>query len=157
MERTASSEARGGGLNLAIALLLHVFFGFCWLSLSGVGVAAIADDAVTAIWIGSAAVLWVVAMRDMARARANLGRVWGTSFLWWLASFVAPVVLIVRTLQLLRRSSGSAERDGEAERPAANEMSDPILERLDAAERRLGDLQRELRELRALVAAPSAP
>ncbi|HSL63461.1 MAG TPA: hypothetical protein VK874_02290, partial [Gaiellaceae bacterium] len=137
-----------------VALALLVLVGLPWVLLL-----LALPGAAAPIWFFSALVLWVRALvrvtRGGGRAR-DVGR-------WWLSTLAAPAIALVLLIDALsRRGHAPAPEPTATEAPA---MTDPVLIRLDEAERQVRSLERELRELRALVgvrtrpepAAPAAP
>ncbi|HSC92603.1 MAG TPA: DUF2339 domain-containing protein [Gaiellaceae bacterium] len=153
-------------------LVFLVVVGLPW-----VGVIALLPEPVGAIWSLSALGLW---FRELVRlSRGNGWKAVGT---WWLMTLVAPAALLVVVVDAAthrRRTgapvpvpaaatpapmsrgsvsggsvSGGSVSGGSPRPAAAPPVPAAVLSRLDDAERRVRSLERELRELRALVAAP---
>ena len=149
----AVEERRGSGGNAVAAILALLVFGYFWL----VGLASLVDFAfggtVSFVWVLAALGLGGLAVRRILEARDRPGRVWLQPVLWWLASFVAPIILVVELIRLAGRRSGEPDTPT----PVQGEpMTDTLLSRLDSVELRLADLQREVRELRAQAVAGRA-
>ena len=140
-------------MSKALAILVHVVLGlFLWVPLVGVVAAFTTGEWLTVLWVGCMLVLWVVAIARMASAPNP----WKHTFLWWLATFIAPVWALVELLQWRDRAKPAGPAAPQLARTEA-EMDQEFFMRLDALEGRLRALQSELAELRAAAATGAQP
>lgn len=145
---TASPHAAG--------MVLMVVLGLPW-----VAVLAVLPSPAGAVWALSALALWLRTFLALGRGDPPPNAV----LRWWAASLVAPAVLAVVLIDAVTagRRRGPVAPSSPPRHTEAPSMPDPILSRLDDAERKVRALEAELRSLRTLVttgapgAAPPAP
>jgi uncharacterized membrane protein len=139
-------------MSRALAYVIHIGLGFVWffilyglLWLSG-------HRTLAGVWVAVALVLWLI---DAARM-ADAPDPWRITLFWWLGSFVAPIVALVRAIDALGRRAGHTEVVEHDEDGAEAMSDDELRRRLGAAESTLSALTREVAELRRLLDARSA-
>jgi uncharacterized membrane protein len=159
-------RAGGDGLNLAVVLIVHFVAGFFWLFAIGGIVGAFFDWKAGILWGLSAGVTWLVDGVRIGSGGRDSAETWGMTFLWWVKSFIAPVVLGLEVLRLFAAPSDDVPepvRPGPTDPsqatpppPSAPPPAPPsnLAARLDDFARRLAGLEQELRELRRLAAEP---
>jgi hypothetical protein len=140
-------SSAAAGVNLLVALLVHVFVGIPML-FAVVGILSFSNGAAGAIWGLCAVGLWIAGVVRSARRHADFGAVWSVVFGSWLLAILGPI---------------GAAYAVYAWRFAPEEPVNPEVERrLNLFAQRLAELQRELAEIRRLAegerpAAPPAP
>ena len=115
------------------ALTVHVLLGLFWLLTLAFLAADLGGARVAVVWVGSALVLWLI----LGRSVLSGGRPWRATFLWWAASLVAPLSLLLVAVRWRRSPSQEVGMAPDS----------TVVARLDEAEARLGSLEREARRI----------
>ncbi|MGH2921118.1 MAG: hypothetical protein ACRDKU_03530, partial [Gaiellaceae bacterium] len=170
-DRQERRPGGGQGLNLALVLIVHFVVGFFWVFAIGGIFGTVFDWKAGLLWGLSAAVTWLVDGIRIGSGNRDPAETWGLTFLWWVKSFIAPIVLGIEVLRLFAGPQDEAPEPAGAGLGSAPHATPPppappptptpglpnnLAARLDDFARRLAGLESELRELRRLAAEPTA-
>src|SRR5215208_4641694 len=150
MQSSGVYEPGHGGFGAGAALGVHLLAGFGWIFVLANLAANTVGDAGAGAWGASAFILWLRAAERIRREPA--ADAWSTSLQWWVWSLVAPIALGLVALKHVPRKADVTMGEGASDTTAGDAT---VLERVDALEREVTQLRRDLEALAPTsVAAP---